>query len=403
MIHIPITGPSGVSITCTWTGDGWVSASLGVSNVSYGTNQVRFTAVGLPGSVSSALVSIDKTNPSNPVKNIDCRETSMSKSLRYSPDFVASLSPYKVVRFMDWQNTNANLPVTWATRHTSLSPTVTGNDGVSVEDIVALANQAGVDPWVTQPWNADATYYRNFAQYVHDHLAAGRKVYMEVGNEVWNTGFSVAWQSAAEARNEGLPDNYQGTLQRYAEKTVEVMKIWTQVFADNPSRLVRIISTQNDNDWTGKVVMTYKDTPNWIDALATAPYFGQDVQNPTPTTDLSVLFSRLGTQADQIIGKALLNKQLAQSYGKRYLAYEAGQGIIFKDNVPLLAAMMHDSRMYDAYVRYSNGWKSQIGDLITWFADYNNIDSFGAWGLAEYPGQPLSETPKLRAVRDTHP
>ena len=192
-------------------------------------------------------------------------------------------------------------------------------------------------------------------------------------------------------------------MERYGEKTTQVMKIWTQVFADNPSRLVRVISTQNDNSWTAQAAIGYSDTAKWVDALATAPYFGLDIMTPTPSTDLSVLFSRLGNEADAIINKALENKKVAQSYGKRYIAYEAGQSIILKDNVPLLAAMTHDSRMYDAYVRFSNGWKSKIGDVITWFSDYNNIDANGAWGLAEYPGQPLSETPKLRAVRDTHP
>jgi hypothetical protein len=32
------------------------------------------------------------------------------------------------------------------------------------------------------------------------------------------------------------------------------------------------------------------------------------------------------------------------------------------------------------------------------YASAGPISQYGAWGLREYPGQPMSETPKLRAV-----
>jgi hypothetical protein len=92
-------------------------------------------------------------------------------------------------------------------------------------------------------------------------------------------------------------------------------------------------------------------------------------------------------------------KAIAQKYGKRYLAYEGGQGVVL-DNAVLVAQIERDPRMYDLYTSYLNQWNSRIGDTLPLFALTEPLVGKEGWGLVEYAGQPLSDAPKMRAVRD---
>jgi hypothetical protein len=56
--------------------------------------------------------------------------------------------------------------------------------------------------------------------------------------------------------------------------------------------------------------------------------------------------------------------------------------------------------MYEAYKKYLELWRSKIGDTIMLYASSGSISRYGAWGLVEYVGQPLSEAPKMRAVAE---
>jgi hypothetical protein len=42
--------------------------------------------------------------------------------------------------------------------------------GVPLEDMVRLANEAGVDPWFSVPYNADDNYIANMANLINQQL-----------------------------------------------------------------------------------------------------------------------------------------------------------------------------------------------------------------------------------------
>jgi hypothetical protein len=54
--------------------------------------------------------------------------------------------------------------------------------------------------------------------------------------------------------------------------------------------------------------------------------------------------------------------------------------------------------MYDIYTSYITDWKERFNDTMVLYSNTSPISGYGAWGLREYTGQPLSETPKLRAA-----
>lgn len=401
-----MTPPNGAeknpTIRCTWNGKGTLKVGgkmvLGTRSdahsFSYTLNNLR----GDDGAGPVAIMTLTDVDTANPIRDIDCRETTMPAAARIDPIFVALLRGFKVIRFMDWQNTNENAPVTWQTRHLPGAIDTTHRDGVAIEDMVAFAKEAGTDAWFNMPYNGDDDYYEHFARLVHDSLPADHIVYVEMGNEVWNHAFKVAGQAMREGQAANLSDNpNKAGLLRYAQRLAHVMDIWKKVYADRPHSLVRVAACQN-SDWCAKTVLGYEDTARHVDAMATAPYFGARLNN-TVYASPDELFAALDGEIDRTLAIALQVKAVAAQYGKRYIAYEGGQHLIFKD-VAFEQQVERDPRMYAAYKKYLDFWRAQIGDTVSLWVASGGISRYGAWGLVEYVGQPLSDAPKMRAVQD---
>ena len=398
----PVWAGKDVAVTCTWLGSGTVSID-GDARAAGANNRVSFTWRGRTGSGRpNILVYVAGANASAPFRGLDCREPGLVANGAFDQRFVDDMKPFGVLRFLDWSNANGNpASVTWANRSTLDK---SGYDGTALEYMIDLANAVGSDPWFTVPYNADETYVRNMAKLVHDRLSPQRRAYFELSNETWNYQFPVANQ----VLNEGLAaklstDKYSNGLMRYAEKSIWLHKLLTPAFADNPNRLVRVVSSQNDNSFTARTIMGFRDTAKWVDALATAPYFGHSFYTGANAnvTDLSKLFVSLEAARVGALAKARENKAVADKYGKRYIAYEAGQHILAPANKAALdTAVQRSPLMYDIYKRYIADWRAQIGDTMTLYSATGTISQYGSWGLREYAGQPLTETPKRRAALD---
>jgi hypothetical protein len=389
----------GPETRCTWTGKGsvWTDGAATTDRV---TNGFSFSWPKTAKPAQTVAIKIDATDASDPVRDIDCREPAEGNAV-YAAQLLNYLRPFGVLRFLDWSSTNGNpASVTWATRGRAGVNAVSGSDGVALEYQVGLANAAGANPWFTIPWNADEDYHRRAAQLVKAAIPAGRQVYVELSNEVWNYQFGVTGQAEREGVAAKLSDNkFQAALSRYAQKTSWAMKIWASVFADRPGQLVRVVSTQNDNPWTAEVVMGWGDLAANVDALATAPYFGHGFFDANPTeTNVDKLMGVLAGYAKGVVaGSVTQNAAIARKYGKRYITYEAGQHVVGPDRVPLVTQMQRSPLMEPIYRDFVAGMAEKT-DLLTLYAATGGIGQYGAWGLREYAGQPIAETPKLRGV-----
>lgn len=396
------------AVKCTFAGKGAMDmeSNAQVSNVKPIDNGVTFTWTRQSDwtpekGFAVVWLKVSKTTPSDPVRNLDCREADANPNAMFDPTFLADVSKYKVARFMDWQNTNANLPITWATRTTPQTQLRSSSgDGIALESMVALANQANTDAWFTIPWNADETYVRKFAEYVRDNLSPSHKVYVEMSNEVWNGMFGVFHQADKEGRAEGLypADPFQSLLYRYSEKSAWALKIWTQVFAGQSNRLVRVASSQNA-PWVSERIMEFRDTAQYVDALAVAPYFGGGLLkgSDAATADLGALFTGLSADIDSTLNIAKQNAAVAAKYKKRFITYEAGQHLVPASGNVHIAAN-RDPRMGDMYDKYLKAWQAQFGDVMMLYSDTGIYSKYGAFPMQEFPGQPLSQAPKRAAV-----
>jgi hypothetical protein len=380
---------------CTWAGTGTVTIGGG-SVTSTAPRAIAFRWPASSSPIQTVSVSINATDASDPIRDIDCREPGDTGI--YAGQLLDYLRPFGVLRFLDWSNANGNpSTVTWATRGQPGTNVTGGSDGFALEYQIGLANAAAASPWFTVPLNADADYQLRMAQMIHDQIPAGRPVYVELSNETWNQQFGQSQQVQREGVAAKLSDNpFMASQYRYAQRIIDMMAVWSQVYADRPRDLVRVVATQAANPWVGEILMDWDGgrLRSSVDAIAIAPYF---------TIDLAAggdPVARLSDAARSIIAKeATAYAALAKRTGKRLIAYEAGQHLVDPARVDVMKAVNRDPAMQAIYSRYLADWSAVSGgDLMTLYAATGPITGYGAWGLREYAGQPLSETPKLRGV-----
>ncbi|MGF7149074.1 hypothetical protein FHS96_002716 [Sphingomonas zeicaulis] len=386
-------------VRCTWQGSGELDANGAARVRDRGANSLTFdlTVSGNPD--EGAWVELMRTDPGDPVRAIDCRETGRPANERFHPEFMAYVKQFRLVRFLDWQRINDNAAVRWSDRTLPSHGSQGAAAGASIEDMVDLVNQTGADPWLLMPYKADEAYIRNFAKLVHDRLDPEHTVYVELGNEVWNAIFDVSEQAEREGRALKLGDGDGTTAQtlRYAQKVRTAMKIWTEVFADRPDKLVRVASYQHVNPYLGELILGYEDMPRWIDALSTAPYIWMELDGINAGS-VDRVFAHMPKAIDETMGFAEQNRALAARFGKRFIAYEGGQHLVTND-MALAQAIQRDPRMADVYQRYLEQWDKRIHSTLMLYASTAPIADYGSWGLREYAGQPVEEAPKLRAVQ----
>ena len=140
-------------------------------------------------------LTVQRTNPDDPVRNIRVIAPGFFSDQQFlynpfHPAFIHSLKRYRVLRFMDWANTNHDLDGSWDAR-AKLSDLSYVIRGVPLEEMVLLANMVGADGWFCIPHRADDHYVTKFAELVHSTLRPDRKIYVEFSNEVTRVQIQV--------------------------------------------------------------------------------------------------------------------------------------------------------------------------------------------------------------------
>lgn len=388
------------TVRCRFAGQGVLSAGGAARAREPVGDQALVLDLALTGTDDEgAWIELLETDPANPVRDIDCREAGRPAAERFHPEFLSFVRPFRIVRFLDWQRTNDNVSVQWENRTRPDSASQVGAYGAAVEDMIDLANITGVDPWFLMPYRADDAYVRQFAQLVHERLAPDRRVYVELGNEIWNDMFDAAQQAQREGLALGLGkgDPARAKMLRYAQKLRQTMRIWTEVFADQPDRLVRVASSQNAWPDLARMMLEDGDTPQWIDALATAPYVWLDLDRYS-SADIDRVFAAMPAAVADTIDHAEIHRKIAHAHDLRFLTYEGGQHLVTRD-MAFARAIQRDARMGALYRNYLSAWQDRIGGDLVLYASTAPISEYGAWGLREYAGQPLTHAPKLAAVR----
>lgn len=301
-------------------------------------------------------------------------------------DLLEDLAPYRVLRFMDWANTNAEQTSEshFATRKQKTSAQ---NQPVALEWQIDLCNRTEKDCWLTFHHLATEEDLRSAAQLIKASLKPSLRVYVEWSNEIWNGAFPQGRYAVSAARRLSLPG--QNPAAAYlVHESVRLFEVFDQVFAADSQRVVRVLSGQSV--WTGPCeshLEALKDPRinprgTWPDVYAIAPYlYGETID---------ALTRNIPEAAKGVAAHAAC----AKTMGVPLISYEGGT-----DSFSLGAGctkLQHSAGMRLLYTQYLDALTA--AGLRGPFMQYTY--SGGCWGLKERTGDRISDAPKLQGFMD---
>ncbi len=403
--HIFKTGyaPAGLYI-CTWAGSGSIRFSGDAKAQSTGSNSAQVT-------ITQGGQGIDMRKHGDVADVSLIRIEHETRISPFQPGYLRTLELFKVIRFMDWANTNNSGHQRWGGRARKGQVTQAGGGGVAIEYMVALANELGADPWFCMPHKADDDYIRRHAELVRDRLHPDAKIYIEYSNEVWNSQFGQHDYIRKLGDGETYSTEFFDTWAEHCRRT---FAIWTEVFGEDASRrLVRVAAVHLQNPWVAQKLLPRLNGE--FDAVAPAAYFGITRKQGKRLTGASTAGEVLDlceqnireSNRDWYGGHSQMTREWSSKLGRpiRLISYEAGQhlsangdeGLSYYD--ALIGAQSHP-RMYGLYLLNMRVFEQAGGDLFVAFNDISKPGKFGSWGHLEYQTQPIEEAPKHKALLD---
>jgi len=360
-------------------------------------------------------VRIVETDPDDHVRNVRILKPSDEATYEENPFRQAFLDRWKgmqAFRFMDWGKTNNSEVSAWEDRALPTDRTQT-QKGIALEYQVDVCNRTGIDPWFCIPHLADDDYVRNAAELVEEMLAPELTAYVEYSNEVWNGQFAQARWAAEQGQKAGLSDNrFQAQLYFYSKRSVEIFRIWQEVFGEDSERLVCVLGTQAANPWVSEQVVTYDSAFEYADALAGAPYFGHrygspETQDEVVKMSMDDLFAGLAEAIEANRDTTTKHAELCEKHRLTLMAYEGGQHLCGHGGAEnnqaltdLFIAANRDPRMRDMYLQDLRNWREAGGDLFMAFSSMGRPSKWGSWCLLEYETQDPGTAPKYQAIQE---
>ncbi len=395
--------PGGLYV-CTFDGKGTLRFSFDASVVRTERNRIELKVV---PSDAGILLKIERSDPEDPVRNIKVWMPGFENAASaFHPLFVERLKPFKVIRFMDWGQTNDSTLVRWSDRTTPDSIRQSGPHGVALEHMIDLVNELGADPWFCMPHLADDGFVRSFAGLVKERLRPDRMCYVEWTNEAWNPLFAQGRWVREEAKRRGL--SAQDVI---ADEALRDWRIWHEVFGPERSRVIRVAAGQHM--YPGHLEPVLERLNGELDAVSCAAYFtARDEDVPSfdgSTTPVDVLKSALldiDLRIEFVARHGALAGRWSAKLGRPIplIAYEGGQHLSAMGGAPPYAAAYLEAQshpaMYDAYRKMLSGFREVGGELYVAFSYVGRQSKWGSWGHLTYQDEPESAAPKWKALVD---
>jgi hypothetical protein len=370
---------------------------------------------------------IASLRPENPIRNLHLVKPAFEKDFLedpFHPEFLKRWGFARVLRFMDWMETNGSPLREWKDRPRLGDARY--RKGVPLELLLDLGNRTGAAPWLCVPHLAEDSFVEEMARLAKERLDPRLGLYLEYSNEVWNWQFAQSRHALERGRALGLdPADKDNHLFYYARRSREIFAIWDRVFGRSP-RVVRVLSSHAALPATTQKILAFEDAARHADAVAVAPYMSWLVSPPPAPPgadkraepqqveavagwDLDRAFAHLRGKVLPETLEVRIRQQaaVARKHGLPLVAYEGGQHFLCIRSanqndaaVRLLCAVNRDPRMEALYEDYLRAWKDEGGGLFCHFASLSRYGQFGSWGLAERLedlGAPAS--PKFNALR----
>lgn len=336
----------------------------------------------------------------------------------FHPLFMERLQPFSTIRFMQPSDTITSDIVSWSDRRpvTYARQSTFATDfqnGMSPEYLIELANELNADPWFNMPHMADDDYVRNFATMVRDTIDPARTIYVEWSNEVWNwaPGFESHYWVRAQAEAEGVP-----LEEVVARETLRDFDIWSEVFAGQEDRLVRVVggfvAAPGNYGFNNNVLRRMN---GHFDALAIAPYISPPLtirngytEQTTVDQVLDDTEANIAPVANLVRQNAALLSQYEAQLGRdlQLLDYEGGTHLDDRSAALYQRAFFDAAvspRMYDIMTEYLHAMADAGVDLHLHykFTDRHNPRLLNMdFGTLNRMDQPLETAYRYRALVD---
>jgi hypothetical protein len=403
--------PAGTYV-CLYDGDGTLNFLMDdVLAIRRSVGRIEVDVKPTSGGNNGVMLRIDRTNPNDPIRNVRFIMPGFEQKYQlypFHPLFLHYLERYSTLRFMEWQNTNAQTDVNWVDRTTPSNRTFTIN-GVALETMIKLVNTLGTDAWFNMPHLATDDYITQFATMVKQQVRPDIKIYIEYSNEVWGTEFSGGVYSQQQGLRMGLStDANQARFCYYGLRSSQIFAIWKNVWGSDRNRLVFTLSSQAVNPDVSQRILDCNNTYVNADALAIAPYFSSwlTANNTGLDTHVVALEGIMTTYAPAGVADALstlpVHYQLAAARNLKLITYESGQSILNSNSPPqsvIAMAANRDSRMQQIYITYLNGLIANNVSLINHFSSIGLYSKYGSYGLMESLDQDTRTAPKYLALQ----
>ena len=361
---------------------------------------------------------IMESNAGNHIRNIRVLLPGTEATYQENPwteEWLEKLEPFKVLRFMDWGNTNDSKLRHWDNRPRVEDYTYTIH-GIPYEWMAEICNLKQADAWICVPHLADDDFIREMARFFRDNLNPGLKIYVEYSNEIWNWMFDQTHYCF----NNG--DQETPWPERITPFIQNALDIWSDVFTDQMNRIFRVVGVQGSwQDVSNRIVGTMR--PGSFDAFTAAAYFGLSEsaydtleQRGASATAEDVLFLAGETMRNE---SYVWLKQQTESIAHRLniplIYYEGGQHLTPEPfgtdqpyNQSLMDVQTHPG-MYDLYQEWFDSLRTLVPDgQSSLFMNFSFISSksgkYGSWGILEsqFHQDPPYRTsaPKYQAILD---
>ena len=270
-----------------------------------------------PTTTTRLWLLLRSTDPTDHVRNVRFVHQDYRDNFESEPFLPAMVDYYQSmttsggpVRNMKWARTNESVFGILSSVNggsfdlsSTLVPTGTpqagGGLGMSYAYQIQFANTVERDPWINIHYRADDATVSAIAATVAAELDADRKLYVELGNEWWNSVFPYNRQityftEQAEANGGSsvyyLPEwNVEETDDRWpptsydmaqaygVQRSIDIFKIFDNYFTSD--KLIKVIAGQFVQPGRNKGMLLFSGAYNHVDALAVNPYVGSVLGN----------------------------------------------------------------------------------------------------------------------------
>ena len=409
-----------------WKGTGTLEWGFAATVSATGTlaDGTRFANLQVVPNPDGIHLSISSMSASDPIRDIHVWMPGTanqawapgSTASPFHPKFLERLDPFDTIRFMDWAETNSTDIVSWSDRRPYDYATQQSGDfrnGVAPEYMVELCNEVDANAWVNMPHMADDDFVRRYATLVRDTLEPGRKVFVEWSNETWNGGYGFEgfqWVTEQLARPENA--SLQGDRWAFvARETKRDFDIWSDVFAGQADRLVRVVAGQQANSWIADQIASHMD--GHFDAISCSAYIHLDEQSrgqmgagTTSNQVIDALLAAIPTATGWVADHRRVANDWSARMGRPIglVAYEGGPHLDGQGQAYQNAFFQAGSnpRMREVYANLLAGCRDAGLDSFLQYSLTGALypASFGCFGALDSMDQDLATAPKYQALLD---